>query len=246
MRLLFWIYVLILVSTGTGVCIEPTPTPMNESMPLIIYYSHGACHAEWGRTDIRIESEGVCLYESGSGNLILFEDGQRYENEDFRKTFALNETELKDLLYELEKSGFYSLNDSYYNPEVRDGSCEGISITENNSTKSVSVSNIAAPQAYERAVDLIEGMAKNKTHIVPYSSKTFDYLIADLNDSDRDVRAGAASELGDFKDARAVDPLIAALHDCDHFVRWRAALALGKINDSRAVVSLIEALNDSD
>ncbi len=57
---------------------------MNESMPVIIHYSHGACHAEWGRTDSWIESEGVSLYESGSGNLIDFEDGQRYENEDFR------------------------------------------------------------------------------------------------------------------------------------------------------------------
>jgi hypothetical protein len=100
MRLMFCIYLLVLVSTGTGTIMESSPQPqlINESMPLIIHYSYGACHAEWGRTDIWIENEGVGLYESGSGRLIIFEDGQRFENDEFRKTFALNETELKDLL----------------------------------------------------------------------------------------------------------------------------------------------------
>jgi hypothetical protein len=138
---------------------------MSDRVPkdLFIFHDFGGCHAEWGRTNIWIDAKGDGLYESGSGNLIMFEDEQRFEHEEFRKTFVLNETELDGLLDELQESGFYSLNDSYYNPEVRDGSCEGISITRNNVTKSVSVANADAPEAYSKAAALIEGMAKNKT-----------------------------------------------------------------------------------
>ncbi|MDD4653413.1 MAG: hypothetical protein PHQ34_14425, partial [Methanothrix sp.] len=211
MRLLIWAYLLVLLSASTGAGTESSPQSISESMPVVIHYSHGACHAEWGRTDVWMDGDGSGLYESGSGELVFFEDEERFEREEFRKTFILNETELKDLLHELKESGFYSLNDSYYNPEVRDGSCEDISITVNGSTKTVGVSNTDAPRAYEIAAELIEGMAENKNLVVPYSARTFESLIWDLNDSDRDVRAGAAFALRGYKDARAVDPLIRAL-----------------------------------
>ncbi len=73
---------------------------------------------------------------------MLLEEGQKFENEIFRKEFILKETELLDLLQEINISGFYELNDSYYNPEVQDGSCEGIAITKNNAIKSVDVLNM--------------------------------------------------------------------------------------------------------
>jgi hypothetical protein len=129
---------------------------------LSIFYGFGACHAEWGRTEVSIDANGQGLYEEGSGSLRR-EGGQKFENEIFRKTFVLNETELLGLLDGIEKSGFYYLNDSYYNHEVQDGGCEGIQITRNNTTKSVSVSNMAAPQAYKRTAKIIIEIAENKT-----------------------------------------------------------------------------------
>jgi len=134
--------------------------PIGDKIPndLSIFYGFGACHAEWGRTEISIDANGLGLYEEGSGELLL-EEGQKFENETFRKEFVLNETELLDLLQEINKSGFYLLNDSYYNPEVQDGSCEGIAITKDNATKSVDVSNMGEPQAYQRTAKLIHDMA---------------------------------------------------------------------------------------
>jgi len=64
-----------------------------------------------------------------------FDDEQRFEHEEFRKTFVLNETELLTLLVDLEKSGFYSLNDSYVNNEIMDGYSEFISITKEQCNK---------------------------------------------------------------------------------------------------------------
>ena len=44
---------------------------------LYIYYSSGACHAEWGRTNIWIDAKGDGLYESGSGILVFFDSRMR-------------------------------------------------------------------------------------------------------------------------------------------------------------------------
>jgi hypothetical protein len=141
-----------------------SPSPMSDRVPkdLFIFYGFGACHAEWGRTEVSIDANGQGLYEEGSGGL-KFEDGQKFENEIFRKTFVLNETELLGLLDDIEKGGFYNLNDSYHNPEVQDGGCEFIAITRSNTTKSVGVSNMAAPLAYEKAAKIIIDKAENKT-----------------------------------------------------------------------------------
>jgi hypothetical protein len=99
---------------------------------------------------------------SGSGSL-RFDDGQRFENEEFRKAFILNETELLTLLADLEKSGFYTLNDSYVNSEVMEGFSEFISITQNNLTKTVSIINTEAPPSYQKAATIIQKIAENKT-----------------------------------------------------------------------------------
>ena len=183
---------------------------------------------------------GLGLYEEGSGELLL-EEGQKFENETFRKMFVLNETELLDLMHEINKSGFYLLNDSYYNPEVQDGSCEGIAITKNNATKSVDVSNMGGPQAYQRTAKHIHDMAWNMTH-----PRTFEPLIQDLNSDYVGVRQYAVSALGELNDTRAVGPLILKLKDEseDDFVRASAAKALGKSNDSQAIEPLIHAFRD--
>lgn len=142
------------MSSITGCFTKPSPPPMSDMVPkdLAIYHSYGACNAEWGETEVNINAKGEGFYRSG-----------RLGQWEFNKTFTLNETELLGLVDELEKSRFYSLNDSYYNPRVIDGDCSLISITKNNVTKSVSVSNIFAPEAYHKTSDLIDGIAKNKT-----------------------------------------------------------------------------------
>jgi hypothetical protein len=70
-------------------------------------------------------------------------------------------------------------------------------------------------------------------------------LILQLHDPSPDLRMGAASALGEAKDARAVEPLIVALGDTDDHVRTSAAKALGEIKDPRAVVPLIAAMKSA-
>jgi hypothetical protein len=237
---------LVLVSMSSGIAIEPSPRPINDSTTLKIYYTYGSCHAEWGRTNIWIDESGNGLYESGSGSLILFEGEERFEHQRFRKAFALNETELLGLANEIEKSDFYSLNDSYYDPEIMDGYCASISITRDNVTKSVSVANAATPEAYRKAAFSIEGLAENKTHPAINEEKNLPSLIEALGDNDNDVRASAAWLLGRRGDPKAVDALIEVLKDDDSYVRWKAAEALADLNDSRAVDPLIQGLDDEN
>lgn len=237
---------MVLVPISSGADVAPANLSSNESEELSIYYTHGACHAEWGRTNIWIDATGKGLYESGSGYRIVFDGEERFENQYFRKTFFLNETELRNLGDELERTGFYSLNDSYENPEVRDGSCETLWISKNNITKTVHVVNAYAPEAYHRAATLIEGVAKNKTHPIRTWSMNLESLLGAIKNGDSDLRASAASALGHYEDDRAVDALIEAASDEDSYVRWKAVEALGNLNDSRAVEQLILALQDEN
>lgn len=155
--LLFIAFIFILIATG---CIKPVEPSSSIPEDLEVRYSYGACHAEWGRTNVVIDAQGNGVYESGSGSLT--EDG-RFENEKFRKTFKLNESELLGLLSNIEKSGFYSLEDDYSNPGIMDGGCQSISVTKNNSTKMVSISNAESPEAYSKVAELIGEVAGNKT-----------------------------------------------------------------------------------
>ncbi|MFH1520780.1 MAG: hypothetical protein ABID61_03990 [Candidatus Micrarchaeota archaeon] len=151
---------LIMVSLLFLGCITPPKSGLVPS-DLEIKYSYGACHAEWGRTTITIDADGNGIYQSGSGMML---DNGRFENEGFRKTFTLNESEILELLDKIESSGFYSLDEHYSDPMVMDGSCKSIFITKNNFTKSVSVVNTNAPEAYSTVADAIIGIVESKTN----------------------------------------------------------------------------------
>jgi hypothetical protein len=125
-----------------------------------VSYGYGACMAEMGRTNIEIDAQGNGIYEKGSGPL---GDGGRFQNEEFRETFTLSDEERLALLNEIEKSGFFSLQDQYYNPDIVDGGCSAIFVTKDNVTKSVSVSNTKAPDAFLNAADSIGSAARSKT-----------------------------------------------------------------------------------
>lgn len=82
---------------------------------------------------------------------------------------------------------------------------------------------------------------------IPVVADEVDDLILGLKDSDSEVRASAAIDLGEIGDSRAVDSLIQALKDDkDSYVRNKAAEALGKIGDAQAVDPLIKALKDKE
>ncbi len=144
-----------------GCCGFP-PNPPYSSVPkdFEATYSHGACHADWGRTNIRVNAAGEGVYESGSGTSLT---GEEFGTLEFRKSFRLTEQETLALLNSIEQSGFFFLNSHYDDPAVMDGSCHYISITRDNQTKTVSVSNTGAPEAYNRVAGMLQGIADNKT-----------------------------------------------------------------------------------
>lgn len=143
------------------------PRIISNAVPadLRVRYSFGACHAEWGRTNVVISGNGMGLYESGRGSLVpdVFTGEERFKDEKFRKEFRLGESELLEMLNEIEKSGFYSLEDYYADKGVLDGSCSSLSVTKNNSTKLVAVVNTNSPAAFSAAADSIMGVAGKKT-----------------------------------------------------------------------------------
>ena len=134
----------------------------SKSLPadLEIRYTTGACQMEKGTTTIFIDAQGNGVYYKGSGTLLA---NGSFQNEEFRKTFKLNETERLELLNTIENSGFFTLNNYYTNTDVYDGECRSIFVTKNNSTKSVAVSNTQAPDEYSKAGDAIVTATEKKT-----------------------------------------------------------------------------------
>jgi len=90
-----------------------------------------------------------------------------------------------------------------------------------------------------------------RSSLVAIGAPAVEPLIAALASGDVATRFGAASVLGNLKDARAVAPLAAALGDEDFGVRQNAAQALRILADfikpgDPVVLSLIAALKDTD
>jgi HEAT repeat protein len=69
-------------------------------------------------------------------------------------------------------------------------------------------------------------------------------LVPVLNDLKAQIRASAATSLGELGGAAAVEALILTLDDGAPHVRQTAAIALGRIGDDAAFVRLVEALEE--
>ena len=78
------------------------------------------------------------------------------------------------------------------------------------------------------------------------STGPFPHILKQLSDSNSEVRANAASHLGDLRDPRSVQPLISCLSDSSPEVRRDAANSLGKIRNPVAAGPLIDKLTDND
>ena len=76
--------------------------------------------------------------------------------------------------------------------------------------------------------------------------RTVDDWIADLKDSDWQVRRQAAEALGQMRNSYALEPLTSALRDEAPEVRAEAASALGAIGDQYSVEPLITTLEDEN
>ncbi|NTW36667.1 MAG: HEAT repeat domain-containing protein [Syntrophobacteraceae bacterium] len=71
-----------------------------------------------------------------------------------------------------------------------------------------------------------------------------DYLVSNLQDSDKKVRMAAVDALGEIGDKRAYEHLVGLLGDPDHDVRFACVVALGAMGDERARGPLEEACRD--
>jgi HEAT repeat protein len=71
-------------------------------------------------------------------------------------------------------------------------------------------------------------------------------LIGDLQNTDVEIRLGAAWSLVELGDERALDPLLRLLYHHESRIASAAAFGLGELGDQRAVVPLTAALDHAD
>lgn len=91
--------------------------------------------------------------------------------------------------------------------------------------------------------DVRESAARDLVrHADDHRAEVVKALTAALADENADVRATAATGLGDVKAREAVDPLIAATEDSHDFVRQMALSALAELSDERALPVFSTAL----
>ncbi len=135
-------------------CIMPPKSFVSVPSDVELKYTDGACNPAWGRTSILITANGNGIYENKD---------DRLPKDNFKKKFTLTHQELLELVNEIQKSGFYSLQNTYIDRSFQDGRCSFISITANNVTKEVSIVNAGHPDAYSRVAGLLSSIAAKKT-----------------------------------------------------------------------------------
>ena len=100
---------------------------------LSIVYGSGATHAAWGRSTYRISADGKVVYEKTRGSQSA---GSRK-----REYYQLTTEELQLIINKIKDNRFFSLNEHYSNPKIRDGFSSYISVTMDKKTHSVAVMN---------------------------------------------------------------------------------------------------------
>lgn len=125
---------------------------------LAIVYGSGATHAERGRMTCRISADGMVVCEKSRGRPGAVVRKQEY--------YRLTKAELQQIVRTIEKNRFFSLDKSYSNPKIRDGSSRYITVTMDNRTHSVSVIN-THQKGFDEIVSLINNIIGRKKPIKP-------------------------------------------------------------------------------
>jgi len=125
---------------------------------LAIVYGSGATHAEWGRSLYKISADGNAVYEETRGRQSTVSRQQEY--------YQLTRGELQLIIKKIKDNRFFSLNEQYSNPKIRDGSSSYISVTMDKKTHSVSMIN-SYQKEFDEIAGLIVGIIDNKKSIKP-------------------------------------------------------------------------------
>lgn len=101
---------------------------------LTIVYGTGATHAEWGRSTYMISADGKVVYEKTRGR----QDAGGSRQKEY---YSLTKNEMQSIIKTIRGNNFFSLNARYSNTKIRDGWSSFLSITMDQKTHSVNVSN---------------------------------------------------------------------------------------------------------
>jgi len=92
-------------------------------------YQFGACHAEWGRTNLKVDNNGNVNVESTQG---FFREEKQY---------SLSKDELTSIYQAFLKNNFFSLESEYRNTGIIDGGCSSLELKADDKTHKVSMVN---------------------------------------------------------------------------------------------------------
>jgi len=128
--LAFWL-------VASPACTPPEP-PASVPGDLEIYYSWGACHVEWGRYELTINSNGEANFIKSLGP-----PSPPIGEAEFREQskFNLSDEELLGIYREIIKNNFFGLSESYRDPEIMDGDCSSLRVKAEGKEHEVFVAN---------------------------------------------------------------------------------------------------------
>jgi hypothetical protein len=100
---------------------------------LSITYGYGDTHAERGRTSYKISADGKVVYEKTSGS--------RSSGAKQQELYQLTQEELQLIIRKIKDNSFFSLNNQYRNQKIMGGFSSYISVTMDQKTHVVAVTN---------------------------------------------------------------------------------------------------------
>jgi phosphoserine aminotransferase len=145
--LVFWSFAHIAAASSSDGADSKVQVKALDGIPqdLAIVYGTGATHANWGRTTYRISADGKATYEKTRGM------GSKGTRE--KKEYALTAEELTLIMKKIKDARFFSLEESYADPKIRDGWSSYLTVTMDGKTHGVSIRN-----THQKEFDAVAGI----------------------------------------------------------------------------------------
>lgn len=117
------------VFSESGETSKPKTGASNVPSDFSLEYDLGACHAEWGRSSLKVDNNGNVAVELSQG---FFREDKRY---------SLSRDELANIYKAFLENDFFKLDPEYRNTGIIDGGCSSLKLEADGKSHKVSMIN---------------------------------------------------------------------------------------------------------
>lgn len=117
------------IFSGSGETSKPKTGTSSVPSDFSLEYDLGACHAEWGRSNLKVDNNGNVTVKLSQG---FFQEDKQY---------SLSRDELANIYKAFLENDFFKLEPEYRNTKIIDGGCSSLKLEADGKSHKVSMIN---------------------------------------------------------------------------------------------------------